>query len=90
MSKFIQKADSLISEWERLESTCKHGAMLQDALQSSYEDIILDTKILVAEFGCEPIIDALRQLRATPNPADCIHLLQKLKETCEFRNIQDC
>lgn len=88
MNKFIQKAEELLVS---LDYDLAHGASLDDntiAVKGS-DSIILDTKILLYEFGCEPLYESFRVLQF-PTIRDVQNVLQKLIEVSEFRNKKTC
>lgn len=90
MNKLIQKAEGLISTWLELKDINPEGVMLFQIHKDKYEDVILDTRIVISEFGCQPIIDEMEQHRRFPNPADCIYLLRKVVETASLRSKESC
>lgn len=90
MDKFIKKAEALISVWQELKSSSTEGAILFQTDRKMYQEAVLDTRILISEFGCQPLVDAIEQYRHFPNPTDCESILRKLIEAAELRNKKSC
>ena len=90
MKKLVQKANELISAWQELESCHSEGVMLSQIKKDKYKDTALDTRIVISEFGCQPIIEEMEQHRSFPNPADCIYLLHKVIEAYSLRSKETC
>lgn len=90
MNKFIQKAEELISTWQELKDSSPEGVMLFQINKDKYEDAVIDTRIVISEFGCQPIIEKMEQHRLFPNPADSIRLLHKVIEAASLRSKENC
>lgn len=84
MNKFIKKAEELLVS---LDYDLAHGASLDDNALAivGLDNIILDTKILLYEFGCEPVYESFQELRF-PTIRNIQQVLEKLIEVAEFRN----
>lgn len=87
MDKFIDEAELLKSRLSSLsnDSNCSEGIMLYISDKNEYEDVILDTRILINEFGNKALIDELDKHPTSPNPTDLLYLLGKLIQTARFR-----
>lgn len=88
MNKFIQKAEELLVS---LDYDLAHGAKPDDnaIVVAGLDRIILDTKILLYEFGCEPVYESFRELQL-PTIQNIQKVLEKLIEVSEFRSKETC
>lgn len=84
MNKFIKKAEELLVS---LDYHLAHGANVDDNALAVVEldNIILDTKILLYEFDCEPVYESFQELQF-PTIRNIQNVLEKLIEVAEFRN----
>lgn len=88
MDKFVKEAEFLKSRLADLDTESNgHGdSWVCQTNREEYNDVILDVRILIDEFGNKAIIDELHQHQRLPNPNDLSYLLGKLIETANFRN----
>ena len=88
MDKFVKEAEFLKSRLATLdaESNGFGGAALYQTNREEYEDVILDVRILINEFGNKALVDELYKHQRLPNPNDLSYLLGKLIETANFRS----
>lgn len=88
MDKFVKEAEYLKSRLAELDSKGGGlgGIMLYQTDKEEYEDVVLDVKVLIHEFGNQALIDELAKYRNFPNPNDLSYLLGKLIEAAKFRS----
>lgn len=88
MDKFVNEAECLKTRLAELDlkSGGFGGARLYQTDKEEYEDVILDVKILLHEFGNKALIDELAKYKRLPNPNDLSYLLGKLIETAKLRS----
>lgn len=88
MDKYIESAESIKRRIASLEGKGGNfgASVLIQTDNEEYSDVVLDTKILICEFGNKALIDEVLKFQTLPELKVLSHLLDKLIATVSFRN----